>query len=103
MGAAAPGNLPGHSAVTTTPQTTHTGTPGSPGSNPTSTSEQDGSSQPGGPPASPNSRREHAEQGAKNASGADDTLLLTALVLVFTVAVSGVVVAAGRRGGHRVH
>jgi hypothetical protein len=94
------GNV-GHVA-STTPQTTHTGTASSPGSNPTST-RPDGSPQPTGPPASADSRREHAEQGAKNAAGANDTLLLAALVLVFTVAVSGVVVAAGRRGGRRVH
>jgi hypothetical protein len=34
--------------------------------------------------------------------GADDSLLLAALVLGFTLAVSGVVVAAGLRGGRRV-
>jgi hypothetical protein len=36
-------------------------------------------------------------------SGANDTLLLAVLVLGFAVAVSGVVIAAGRRGGRRVH
>jgi len=39
---------------------------------------------------------------AKSAVGADDSLLLVALVLGFTFAVSGVVVAAGLRGGRRV-
>jgi hypothetical protein len=35
--------------------------------------------------------------------GARDSLLLAVLVLGFTLAVSGVVIAAGRRGGRRVH
>jgi hypothetical protein len=56
--------------------------------------------------ASTNSKNEaQAEQAARNAVGsrANDTLLLAVLVLGFAVAVSGVVIAAGRRGGRRVH
>lgn len=37
----------------------------------------------------------------KRNMGANDSTMLAALVLGFAVAVGGVVVAAGRRGGHR--
>jgi hypothetical protein len=61
------------------------------------------------PPARPGTNTEGNHQGAEQAaqkadgSGANDTLLLTVLVLGFTAAVGGVVIAAGRRGGGRVH
>jgi hypothetical protein len=57
------------------------------------------------PGANTEGNHQNAEQAAKNAdgSGANDTLLLTVLVLGFTAAVGGVVIAAGRRGGRRVH
>jgi hypothetical protein len=79
------------------------GATGQPRTNPNSRRQPRDPGQTAGPPANTNNSREHAEQGAKNAAGANDTLLLAALVLGFTVAVSGVVVAAGRRGGRRVH
>lgn len=55
--------------------------------------------------ANAGSNQASGEQAAKKAvgAGADDTLLLAVLVLGFTVAVSGVVIVAGRRGGRRVH
>jgi len=51
------------------------------------------------------SQHSDAEQAAKNAvgSGADDSLLLAVLLLGFTLAVGGMVLIAGRRGGRRVH
>jgi hypothetical protein len=57
-----------------------------------------------GPAANPGGSQGNAEQAAKNAakSGADDSVLLAVLVLGFAVAVSGVVIVAGRRGGRRV-
>jgi len=104
MPATAAGNTPGHSAAPgqgsgeappangpKTPKPTSTGTTAG---NPSRPDEF--------PPASQHS---DAEQAAKNAvgSGADDSLLLAVLLLGFTLAVGGMVLIAGRRGGRRVH
>ncbi|HKF32514.1 MAG TPA: hypothetical protein VKB37_09090 [Jatrophihabitantaceae bacterium] len=104
---AAPANV-SHSAGepgTPTGSGAPAGAPGSPGS--TSTPKGgpgDGTHGPG-PAANPGGGSHgNAEQAAKNAakSGADDSVLLAVLILGFAVAVSGVVIVAGRRGGRRV-
>jgi hypothetical protein len=83
---------------------TPTGPAESPGPSSTSTGRQGDGSQPPGTAGNPGSNHSTAEQAAKNAakSGADDSVLLAVLVLGFAVAVSGVVIVAGRRGGRRV-
>jgi hypothetical protein len=110
IGANAPGAQPGHSAPasgdlspggpnppngsggSTSPTGQSGGTHGSTGS-PTNGSSRDAASD-----------RQKAEQYRSTAKsiGQDDSLVLVALVLGFTFAVSGVVVAAGLRGGRRV-
>jgi hypothetical protein len=46
--------------------------------------------------------RQQVEIAAKSTVGANDSILLSGLVMVFALAVSGVVVIAGRRAGRRV-
>jgi hypothetical protein len=98
------GNDVSHSAQSATTGATSTGTAGSPpasgnqGAAGGNGSAHTGDSQPSSPTTAGGSQVEVA---AKSAEGADDSLLLAALVLGFTFAVSGVVVAAGMRGGRR--
>jgi hypothetical protein len=102
--ATAAANVPAHSAVSTP-----AGGNGSPTGPSTSATAGSGHrpgdvSQSAGPAGNTAGNHSSAEQAAKNAakSGADDSVLLAVLVLGFAVAVSGVVIVAGRRGGHRV-
>jgi len=70
----------------------------------TSTATTTTTSAPGGatlPTPSSGNPSENDQLAARSRPGADDSLLLAALVLGFTFAVSGVVVAAGLRGGGR--
>jgi len=98
------GNDVSHSAQSTTTGATNPGPAGSP-----PTSGSPGAPNGNGSPHSGDSRQSppataggsQVEVAAKSAEGADDSLLLAALVLGFTFAVSGVVVAAGMRGGRR--
>jgi hypothetical protein len=102
---AAPANV-SHSAGETNGSTESSAPAGSPGSQGSTSTPKGGSgdvTQPHGPAANPGGSQGNAEQAAKNAakSGADDSVLLAVLVLGFAVAVSGVVIVAGRRGGRR--
>jgi hypothetical protein len=47
------------------------------------------------------SQRSQFDLKANSAGGANDSVLLTSLVIVFALAVSGVVIVAGRRAGRR--
>ncbi|HYU04823.1 MAG TPA: hypothetical protein VEL02_13340 [Jatrophihabitantaceae bacterium] len=44
---------------------------------------------------------QRVEVAARSTAGANDSVLLAVLVLCFTIAVSGVVLVAGRRSGRR--
>jgi hypothetical protein len=102
VGANGAGNV-GHVPPSTTTSSVGNGNPRAPAPPSKPANQSDGSAQT--TDASANSNHGAAEKAAKKAdgAGADDTLLLAVLVLGFTVAVSGVVIAAGRRGGRRVH
>jgi hypothetical protein len=77
------------SQTTLTLGAVNTSTPSVPPSRTTTTTQTSGQS------SSP------FEVAAKSSVGANDSALLAVLVLGFTIAVSGVVLVAGRRGGRR--
>ncbi len=52
-------------------------------------------------PAPRSSQRQPVDVAAKSSVGADDSILLAGLVMVFALAVSGVVIIAGHRAGRR--
>jgi hypothetical protein len=99
------GNDISHSAPSTTSDST-TGSSSHPSTTTGSSSSTAGGDSPHTGDAQQSSSangqdKSQVEVAAKSAEGADDSLLLAALVLGFTFAVSGVVVAAGMRGGRR--